>query len=97
MKRVFNILSVMLMTSLMIWSSFHYDDNVKQETVTSTVANYIPTYTSTQNVLDVKIIEEEVEEVEQMSEEDSTTDKDELEKTDSTLEEMSLLFSQGNF
>ena len=70
MKRVFNILSVMLMTSLMIWSSFHYDDNVKQETVTSTVANYIPTYTSTQNVLDVKIIEEEVEEVEQMSEED---------------------------
>lgn len=71
MKRVFNILSVMLMTGLMIWSSFHYDDdNVKQETVTSTVVNYIPTYTSTQNVLDVKIIEEEVEEVEQMSEED---------------------------
>ena len=33
----------------------------------------------------------------QMSEENRTTDKDELEKTDSTLEEMSLLFSQGNF
>ena len=33
----------------------------------------------------------------QMSEDNRTTDKDELEKTDSTLEEMSLVFSQGNF